>query len=188
MKITLLNGDHNPEGSDFSRFVSATAKAMEKDHQVQSFTLAQMNIKHCVGCWNCWVKTPGLCTQHDESSEIMREIIQSDLVIFASPILAGFTSSTLKKLQDRMIVLIHPYIALVKGECHHKIRYDRYPDFALLLQKEEDTDEDDINIITNIYERLAMNFHCSLQHTWIYSKHKLEDITYAINYNQRVTA
>jgi hypothetical protein len=38
-------------------------------------------------------------------------------------------------------------------------RYDKYPEFGVIIDKEEDTDDEDIKIIKDIYDRLAINFH-----------------------------
>ncbi|MFW5707198.1 MAG: flavodoxin family protein [Bacteroidota bacterium] len=176
MKITLLDGNQRMEGNDFSQYANILAKEVGRNHEISYFPLYKMNIRQCTGCWSCWWKTPGQCAIKDDSEQIFREVIHSDLLIFASPIIAGFTSSTLKTLQDRLIVLLHPYIELIQGECHHRKRYDSYPDFALLLQKEPGTDEEDIEIITDIYKRLAINFHCRLQHVWFTETHNTEEI------------
>jgi multimeric flavodoxin WrbA len=171
MKITIINGNKNNGEPLFSRLPHYVAEKLGQgqgqDHEITCFNLAEMNIRQCIGCWNCWCKTPGVCTHKDDAPEIMKSVIQSDLLIFASPLMRGFTSSLLKRLQDRLIVLIHPYIELVQGECHHRKRYEKSPDMALVLQNESDTDEEDMEIITDIYKRLALNFHSKLKHIWI---------------------
>jgi multimeric flavodoxin WrbA len=134
-----------------------------------------MNLKNCTGCWSCWWKTPGECAIKDEGEKIFRSVINSNFFVFASPIIAGFTSSELKKVTDRLIVLLHPYLELINGECHHRKRYDSYPDFGLLLQKEADTDEEDIQIISDIYDRLALNFHARKKFIKFTDLHKIED-------------
>jgi hypothetical protein len=133
-----------------------------------------MNIMQCTGCWSCWWKTPGICATKDDAQSIMYHVIHADLVVHASPVVAGFTSALLKTIQDRCIVLLHPYIEPIQGECHHRKRYDRYPDMALLLQPQSDTDEEDIEIITDIYHRLAINFHCKISHIWLTSEVRKE--------------
>lgn len=182
MNITVLNGNPADEKNGFTPWVSKLVYELERVHNVSYFPLSRMNIKQCRGCWNCWWKTPGICSLNDEAEPVMKAVIHSELVIFASPLIAGFTSSTLKTTQDRLIALLHPYIELVDGECHHRKRYESYPDFALLLQKEADTDEEDIKIITDIYHRLAINFHCKLKDIWFTETHKTEKIAHEISH------
>ena len=164
MKITILNGENRPDKTELGDYLSEFASELSKlKNSTQIFTLSDMNLKFCTGCWSCWVKTPGVCSQKDDGEIIFKEVINSDWLIFASPIIAGFTSAELKKITDRLIVLIHPYIQIRNNECHHKKRYEKYPKIGLILELGKDTDEEDIQIITDIYKRLALNFHSELK-------------------------
>ena len=163
MKITILNGDMQADGSGFSSYCARLAGQLQKEHTSELFNLAELDLKYCRGCWDCWWKTPGECTIKDDAGTIFRAVINADLVLFASPLRAGFTSSLLKKMTDRLIVLVHPYIELRNGECHHIKRYDRYPDMGVIVQKEGDTDDEDLGIVNDIYDRLAINFHSTVR-------------------------
>jgi len=137
-----------------------------------------MNLHYCTGCWSCWWKTPGKCSIKDDAEPIFKSVINSDFFIFASPLIAGFTSSLLKKITDRFIVLLHPYIELKNGENHHRKRYTKYPDFGLILKNESVTDHEDIEIISDIYDRLAINFHCKKKYLKCIDQVKPKDIVY----------
>jgi multimeric flavodoxin WrbA len=164
MKITILNGEKRTEKAVISTYVSEFASESARlENPTKIFNLSDMNLKFCTGCWSCWTKTPGVCSQNDGAEIIFKEVINSDMLIFASPIKAGFTSAELKKITDRLIVLIHPYIQIRNNECHHKKRYEKYPKIGLILEPGKDTDEEDIKIITDIYKRLALNFHSELK-------------------------
>lgn len=157
--ILVLDGNMEHEGDSFSLHLNRITDLLKQNNEVRIFQLNKMNLQYCTGCWSCWWKTPGSCIIKDGAEEIFHSFIHSDLVIFASPIKAGFTSSALKKITDRLIVLVHPYIQIINKECHHRKRYDSYPDFGVLLSKETDTDTEDVEIINNIYKRLAINLH-----------------------------
>ena len=137
-----------------------------------------MNLQYCIGCWSCWWKTPGLCTHKDNADEIFRSVLNSDFFIFASPIIAGFTSAELKKITDRLIILLHPYIQLINGEFHHRKRYEKYPKFGVIVEKEPETDNEDLQIITDIYDRLAINFHSQKKYLKVINSDKMEEILY----------
>ena len=180
MKIIIINGELPGADNGFTSQTKALARELGQNHEVSYFQLNTMKINQCTGCWSCWWKTPGLCAIKDDAEIILRKAITADLMVFASPITAGFTTSLLKKFQDRLIVLIHPYIQLINGECHHKKRYEKHPNFALFLEKEADTDLEDMEIITDIYKRLAINFHCELNHIWISEKNNQEEIAHEL--------
>ncbi len=164
MKVALLNG--NPEAADsgFDGYLAELTKQLEsRGHAATSLQLRDMDIRYCIGCFGCWVKTPGECSNAaDDSRTVRREYINSDLAVFASPVIMGFTSAVLKRAHDRMIGLLLPYGRLYGGETHHDPRYDKYPLMALLLQPEADGDDEDLEIITDIYRRDAINFKSSL--------------------------
>jgi multimeric flavodoxin WrbA len=178
MKITILNGDINDTNSDFTMYLNKLEGKLKKENEVVKFDLKSMNLKYCTGCWSCWWKTPGLCAIKDDGEEIFRTIINSDFVIFASPLVAGFVSSELKKVTDRLVSLLHPYIIIKEKEFHHRKRYDSYPDFGVIIQAEEDTDQEDIRIVSDIYDRLALNFHATKKYLRLAEKSSIKDIAY----------
>ncbi len=162
MKITILNGNPCTDNLTFDNYLQELSQRLEaSQHSVSSFKLRDMNIKYCTGCFGCWVKTPGECVTKDDSATIRHEYINSDFVLFASPVIMGFISAVLKKTQDKLIPLLLPYFEMVHGEVHHQRRYDNYPRIGLLLEKGSDTDEEDIEIISDIYGRTAINLKTS---------------------------
>lgn len=163
MKILILNGNPDTQNSVFENYIVKLTRALEEiQHTVTVLTLRDMDIKHCTGCWSCWIATPGQCHLKDDSRHVARSYINSECVIFASPVIMGFTSALLKKSNDKLLPLLHPYIELVNGEQHHQRRYKNYPRTALLLEKTPETDEEDIQIITDIYARNALNLKTEL--------------------------
>ncbi len=89
--------------------------------------LREIEIHDCLGCFDCWVKTPGICIIDDEGRDVTRALVQSDLVIFLTPVTFGGYSSELKKALDRSIGLLSPFFARIDGEVHHQPRYEHYP-------------------------------------------------------------
>jgi hypothetical protein len=116
----------------------------------------------------------------DRSQDVRREYINSDLVLFASPIIMGFTSALLKKANDKLLPLLLPYIELVYNECHHVSRYEKYPMTGLLLEKAADSDEEDVRIISAIYMRNAINLKTTLSFTRL-TDDPVEEVANEIN-------
>jgi hypothetical protein len=181
MKITILNGNPNANNRRFDKYLKQLSDLLESGkHTATILQLREMDIRYCVGCFGCWVKTPGECVSKDGSYDIRREVINSDLVLFASPLIMGFTSALLKKAHDKLIPLVHPYFELVQNEVHHIARYDKYPLMGLLLEKDEDTDEEDIRIVSDIYNRDAINFKTSFCFTRL-TDDPVEEVANEIN-------
>ena len=111
MKATILNGAL--PGDDFVDAVGATLlnTLQAADWAVTSWTLRDQKLAYCLGCFECWTKTPGLCRIDDAGQDVARSIIQSDLTIYLTPITFGGYSSELKRAVDRIICLISPFFA-----------------------------------------------------------------------------
>lgn len=183
MKIVILNGESTNSKMEFSAYIENLCSELNSENEVKVHNLAGQNYLYCTGCWTCWWKNPGKCAISDGADNVFRDVINSDLVIFASPLKYGFTSVELKTITDRLIVLIHPYIELRHNESHHKKRYPKYPNIGLLVSKEDDTDNEDLQIIKDIYDRLAINFHCENKFLLVKEDHDIKMIKDEITNN-----
>ncbi len=125
--------------------------------------LQEMDIRYCIGCFGCWVKTPGQCFAQDLSSQVLRAVLHSDFTIWASPLVMGYPSAILKRLMDKCIPLIHPYFVVDHNEAHHRARYSHYPRLGLLLAREADTSHEDVRIVTDLFSRTALNMKSALE-------------------------
>lgn len=127
MKATILNGAL--AGDDFVDAVGAAlGDALQgAGWDVATWTLREEKIAYCLGCFECWTKTPGLCRIDDVGREVAANIIGGDLTIYLTPVTFGGYSSALKKAIDRSICLVSPFFTRIDGEVHHHARYERYP-------------------------------------------------------------
>ncbi len=127
MKATILNGALPGDA-----FVDAAAAALRDALQaagwsVTPWTLRDEKIAYCLGCFECWTKTPGLCRIDDAGRDVAASLIGGDLTIYLTAVTFGGYSSALKQAVDRSICLISPFFTRIDGEVHHQARYARYP-------------------------------------------------------------
>lgn len=80
-------------------------------------------IKHCIGCFGCWIKTPGTCVIKDGYEHIGAILAKADDVTIISQCLYGGYSPFIKNIFDRSISYVLPFFKTVKGETHHQPRY-----------------------------------------------------------------
>ena len=180
-KITVINGFTDESHLPFEESLTQ-ALARQKDAiQVENFLLRDMQIEYCIGCFGCWVKTPGKCVQTDDMPLLLKSIINSDLTVFVSPVRMGFVSSAIKKVNDKLIPLIHPYIGVFGGEFHHFKRYKRYPKLGLVLLNPDTECLESHEIITDVYKRLAINFKTDLAFS-VVSTGSAKEVEHAINH------
>ncbi len=162
MKITILNG--NPEPSVFDGYLDELVASLQVGGQaVTRLDLRELPLRYCVGCWGCWVKTPGECIARDASLEMDRAVINSDFNLWAAPLKMGFPSALLKMALDKHLPLIHPYMVVDHGEAHHLKRYKHYPRLGLLVEKEASTEVEDLQIVSDVLCRTGLNFKTRLE-------------------------
>lgn len=162
MNIAILNG--NPSPSAFDEYLKGIKMLLESDgNKVTQMNLRDLGLKYCTGCFDCWTKTPGICAADEASKVLGRNVINSDFTLWAAPLKMGFPSATLKMGFDKHLPLIHPYMEVDQGEAHHLKRYEQYPRVGMLIEKEIDTTPRDLDLITEIFSRTALNFKSRLE-------------------------
>ncbi|MBI9050322.1 MAG: flavodoxin family protein [Anaerolineaceae bacterium] len=164
--VVIINGSPSDKNGLNKKANQLHAELINNAITSTQIKLRELRIDHCTGCWSCWNKTPGECILQDDVANCLRQIIHADLLIFAAPLFMGYPSALTKRFMDRMIPLVHPYIEWDRGECHHWARYEKYPRLALLLEKENDTDKVDINIVRDLFSRAARNLKSDLAFTY----------------------
>lgn len=136
-------------------------KKLYPDAAVEICDLSNIYIKNCVGCWNCWVKTPGVCLHKDEMVSCYGAIINSDICVFSHQVVGGVLSGNSKTCMDRLIPLFHPYIKIIQGEMMHYKRYEKTPKmhyFYSLKEGEPELTQDEIQSIEGYYFRCNEHF------------------------------
>lgn len=82
------------------------------------------NIKSCMGCFNCWVKTPGKCIIKDSYAEMPRYILENGTCIIMTEIKYGCYTSYVKNVLDRLPSgLLLPFFKTINSEIHHVPRH-----------------------------------------------------------------
>ena len=160
MKALILDGSAQSDPALAMTRECIEALLLDRKWEVESYTLRDMVIAPCEGCFGCWVKTPGMCAIDDDGRNVARVACQSDLWIFLTHVTFGGYSSELKKAVDRMICLGLPYFIDVNNEIHHPLRYAKCA--ALVgIGSAEERDSESAEIFKRLVKRNAVNFRSS---------------------------
>ncbi len=160
MSVVILNGSLK-SGNQHLLYQNIIEKELtSKGISCESIILNKTDLKSCIGCFKCWDTTPGICSgvKGDSGTEIIRKVIHSDLIVFLTPLTFGGFSSELKKVIERFLPLLQAGVVLIKGESHHKKRYDRYPSILAIATTEE-VDDEGVEIFKHLMHRLSLNFY-----------------------------
>ena len=121
----------------------------------ETLYLANYKLGNCIGCTNCWLKTPGMCAIKDDWAIIFGKILKADNVVLVTEAKLGFISYKMKNLIDRLIPIATPYTKLYKGEMRHKPRYDKCWNFGLVYYGDGDKE-----FLTQWMDRFVLNLYC----------------------------
>jgi multimeric flavodoxin WrbA len=171
MRALLLNGaiETNPEGEKIHKAIIKILR--QAQFHVNDIFLKEKKITPCQGCFDCWVKTPGVCIIDDYGRKIAEQMMLSDLVIHLTPIIFGGYSSELKKVIDRSIPIILPFFRKFKGEIHHKQRYEIRPSLIVIGYQDNQIRNQEETFRTLIY-RNSLNMDPLIHKTLIYTKNQ----------------
>jgi multimeric flavodoxin WrbA len=158
LKALILNGASDLRDTAgvvedaFARQLSA------RGYAVVRHDLASLAIPECKGDFGCWTVTPGVCVQAGPHRDVARDLIQSDLVVWLTPLTFGGYSSALKRQLDHCIPLITPWFTTLEGETHHEPRYERFPD-VLAVGFVERKEPEAARVFERLVSRNALNMH-----------------------------
>ena len=150
MNILLIStlAEDAPETQNVLRALAA----VPGEHRLIS--TASMNIKPCIGCNACWLKTPGVCAVKDDYEEILKAYLQYDAVIYLCGTALGFVDHKMKNVVDRILPLATMYTCFADGQMRHVPRYNKKFRFGLLYQGDAE-----IAYMNWWLERVAVNMH-----------------------------
>lgn len=156
MKYLILNGMYKEDN-----FIPKIEKRISEEFQKRNITgetlnLHEKGIKACLGCFKCWVQTPGICIINDYGRDVLRKMIQSDYLVYLSPIVYGGYSTELKKAIDRSIGQILPFFQVYHNEIHHVKRYEKYPRL-MVIGTLPNTELEQEEIFRELVERNVLN-------------------------------
>lgn len=153
MKVLILNGNPKAEYKEFDLYLKNLQLSLEnKKHETKHIMLRSFQLHDCVGCYACWLKTPGICCFDDGMDKILKEYLAADIVISASPVIMSFISALLKRVNDRMLPVVHPFLKLREDRMSHLLRYTHYPKSVLLLDNPENSEERSSDFIEMVYK------------------------------------
>ncbi len=111
MKVLALNGSPRMKASSTYHMLKPLIKGMEAaGAEVDLLHIRKLDLKACIGCYTCWVRTPGECIHKDSMAGAMDLYNHADLVIFGTPLYHFSMSGIMKTFIDRTLPRIEPWL------------------------------------------------------------------------------
>lgn len=157
LKATIISDkDHKTElFQNLSTITTSFLK--DKGFEIEQFSIGRDNLAFCMGCFGCWIKKPGECVIDDMMSHINQSFVNSDTVIYLSPIIFGQFSANIKNSLDRWLPNILPFFERrPDGSTMHPSRYDSYP-MVVFIGYGDDISEEDSQLFCDITKKHRSN-------------------------------
>ena len=125
MKVLAINSSARSGGeSKTEMMLNNLVEGMrEAGADYNLVNLREKNIKNCVGCFSCMTKTPGKCVLKDDmTGELFSKWLESDLVIYATPLFHHTVNATMKTFLERTFPICEPFLLEQEGRWIHPLR------------------------------------------------------------------
>jgi multimeric flavodoxin WrbA len=149
--LILTDGEYKTDVYDT---LSTLTKELlvEKKFTIQVRELGR-ELHACMGCFGCWVKQPGECVLKDEMQELDHCYMNSDAVLFLSPVIFGQFSANIKNAIDRTLPNMLPFFyRRSDGSTMHPPRYEKYP-VLFIIGYSKGLDEEEVRLFRDITAR-----------------------------------
>ena len=116
--------------------------------------------RYCIGCFGCWLKTPGKCIIKDGFENMGKRLSEVNEFILISKATFGSYSSAVKNVLDRSISYVLPFFEIRNGEMHHGERY--HNDLTISALFYGDMSEEEKRTAENLVKANAVNLNAAL--------------------------
>lgn len=116
MKVYILMGSPRENGNTASLLEVFSNELLKNNVEVETVFLHDKKIEECISCRVCqsdWSKFG--CFHKDDVEEIFDKILDSDLIVLATPIYSWYCTAPMKALLDRLVYGMNKYYGEEKG-------------------------------------------------------------------------
>lgn len=149
MKVIIYDMDQQYE--------EAIRKKYVKDGEEAVLIGDDGSIKNCIGCFGCFMKSPGRCVLNDNYNRMGEIMGHANEVIVLSECIYGTYSTFVRNVLDRTLSTIHPDFTYSRNnEMHHRLRYFNNPKYRVYFYG--DCTEDEKKTAKEIVDANTLNF------------------------------
>ena len=95
----------------------------KKNDEIEIVNTTDLKIMHCMGCNQCWLKTPGICAIKDDYEIILKKLVKAENLWVVADTKFGFVDYRGKRILDRIVPMLNMYIEIRDGWERHQLRY-----------------------------------------------------------------
>ncbi len=124
MRILVVRGNPRKKGHTQHITDLVIQGASDAGASVEDIALSSQIIQTCLGCYDCWSITPGVCVHKDDMTELREKVKAADVLLCATPFYNYSMSTAMKQFAERLLPLTKPHIVDGPGGyCQNELRY-----------------------------------------------------------------
>lgn len=127
--------------------------------EVEKVYLKKKRIVNCIGCYDCWFKTPGECAFKDDMVEIIHKLNQSEVAVFAAPVYADTMISSMKAMIERLLPILDPHFEGVCSRTRHKLRENAKPPKMVVVSVCAFPEREIFEALSLTFKKIAIDYH-----------------------------
>ena len=101
MNIMIISSSPRKGGNSDTLCDSFLKGAVDAGHSVNNIFLKDKKINYCTGCGLCNTNDYTACSQKDDMADILEQMINSDVIVFATPVYFYTMCGQMKTFIDR---------------------------------------------------------------------------------------
>ena len=122
MKVLAINGSpHGAKGNTALILDPFLEGLRDAGADVELVCTRDLDINPCLGCFSCWIKTPGKCIQKDDMAGLLHRLRGADVWVLATPLYFDGPSGPLKNLMDRTTAFLRLPAEVRSGRSRHLV-------------------------------------------------------------------
>jgi len=122
MKVLAINGSpHRGKGNTALILEPFLDGLRDAGAEVELLHTRDLDINPCLGCFGCWIKTPGKCVQEDDMAGLLPRLREAEIWVLATPVYFDGASGPLKNLMDRMTAFLRLAAEVRDGRSRHLV-------------------------------------------------------------------
>lgn len=125
MRVLAINGSPHTQKSNTALILDPFLEGMkEVGAEVALVYTRRLDIRPCLGCFTCWVKTPGRCIQEDDMAMLLSKLREAEIWVWATPVYVDGASGPFKNVLDRLMPLLRMPAEVRNGRSRHLVEED----------------------------------------------------------------
>jgi len=159
MRIIAINAAPRMESGNTQALLTPfLVGCRDKAAEVDIALLGRKKINTCVGCFNCFAETPGICVQSDDMEALIERIRLADMMVLATPVYLDGMTGLAKTFIDRLAPFLDPHFEMNEKTVLHPLRW-KFPEKLFLLSVCGYPGLRNFEPLVLHMERLARNLH-----------------------------